>query len=201
MKNESELLKSLDLLNKAVKGKDLKEYKSIFYQLKHYILRHICKSTPNPDFWTVEFCKNDDDKKFYEVIIHEYCFHIPKEEFPGVIDWNPEKIKHVDFKPEIKEIDEEEFCKILDNLVDYYIKINGISEDKKTIYNLGTYMICRFFGLMYKGKATIKPCKQSESCHKLDSHIKVLVDGKVIGTEKNYYRFFMTALMNWGKIL
>lgn len=34
MKNESELLKSLDLLNKAVKGKDLKEYKSIFYQLK-----------------------------------------------------------------------------------------------------------------------------------------------------------------------
>ena len=62
-------------------------------------------------------------------------------------------------------------------------------------------MICRFFGLMYKGKATIKPCKKNESCHKLDSHIKVLVDGKVIGTEKNYYRFFMTALMNWGKIL
>lgn len=201
MKNELEVVKSLDLLNKAVKEKNLKEYKNLFYQLKHYILRHICKSTPNPDFWTVEFCKSDDDRNFYEVHIRDYCFHIPKEEFPKVIDWDPEKVKPMTFNPEIKGMSEEEFCKILDNLIDYYIKIGGLSEDKETIYKPGRYMICRFFGLMYKGKATIKPCGKSEFCYSLDAHIKVLVDGKVIETEKNYYRFLMTALMNWGKIL
>ena len=189
-----ELIKKLDLLNKAVKNH--KEYKNVFYQVKHYILRHVCLTMTRGDFWTVEFCITDNEKKFFEIHIKNYVFHIPKPEFPGVMNWESDKVKKVEFKPEPREMDLTDFLRELDEMMKYYVKIGGLVYDHSSIYKSGIYMVTRFYQRLYGTMdVNLKSEAKSGNIYCLDNKVKVYVSGKEV-EKKNIYRLILMAAMN-----
>lgn len=190
-----DLIEKLDLLNKAVKNHG--KYKNVFYQVKHYILRHVCLTTVRGDFWNVEFCTTKDGRNFFELHIKDYVFHIPKPEFPGVMDWEKDNEKLVEFKPEPKEIDEQDFLQGLDEMMKYYVKIGGLVYDKASIYKPGIYMVTRFYQRLYGTmNVNLKSEAKNGNIYCLDNKVRVFVSGKEVEGKKNLYRLILMAVLD-----